>query len=537
MPVLNSNGVPTTVFKGDLAVDRQEGNGPESVISINLGESEEIGKVMFGDRKAIGADFRNAGRSRLMVFGDSIAGQSGAFLHAATSTIAGGDIKAGTNQITVANGALFAGGDKIAIPLYHGELFLTTVSSVATNVLTVADITPGLIRNASSVRTYTTTPRPDVDLGIGLANGAVALLGGPVDVISTYGYGGASAEQMLADLDRFLRHFKPNYVVFHLFENSLVATVASGGATIEQLKGLSRQAAWSCVENGAVPIVCSSLPYNLIPASRAADYDALVAYLTAQLSLDVPGSYGVDCSTKWLDTSNPTYPRSPIAGVTDGVHPNVNYRFTAAELTLVPVLRNILPKAKSLLDYVLTSREVSSFAGTGGTAINLVAGSIVPAGHSARAFGTAVATLSRNADGSLKIVGSWPNAANRTSDYITETFTFTFPPVWAGGKQWVKGFIRFRCNSLVGISQLFPECGANVGELNDLNPGVDFSMSMPADGREIVLETPIFQVNRASTTINVTLVIRPQTLSSPANAVIDVDPIEMGIVPATAGIY
>jgi len=31
MPVLNSNGVPTTVFRGDLAVDRQEGNGPESV--------------------------------------------------------------------------------------------------------------------------------------------------------------------------------------------------------------------------------------------------------------------------------------------------------------------------------------------------------------------------------------------------------------------------------------------------------------------------------------------------------------------------
>jgi len=46
MPVLNSNGVPTTVFKGDLAVDRQEGNGPESVLTVlstSAGELAEFG--------------------------------------------------------------------------------------------------------------------------------------------------------------------------------------------------------------------------------------------------------------------------------------------------------------------------------------------------------------------------------------------------------------------------------------------------------------------------------------------------------------
>jgi len=46
MPVLNSNGVPTTVFKGDLAVDRQEGNGPESVITGVVASTGVVGKVL-----------------------------------------------------------------------------------------------------------------------------------------------------------------------------------------------------------------------------------------------------------------------------------------------------------------------------------------------------------------------------------------------------------------------------------------------------------------------------------------------------------
>jgi len=46
MPVLNSNGVPTTVFKGDLAVDRQEGNGPESVVTMVTTSEGGIGKVV-----------------------------------------------------------------------------------------------------------------------------------------------------------------------------------------------------------------------------------------------------------------------------------------------------------------------------------------------------------------------------------------------------------------------------------------------------------------------------------------------------------
>jgi len=51
MPVLNSNGVPTTVFKGDLAVDRQEGNGPESVVTLVGGAT---GSLSASGRSVVG---------------------------------------------------------------------------------------------------------------------------------------------------------------------------------------------------------------------------------------------------------------------------------------------------------------------------------------------------------------------------------------------------------------------------------------------------------------------------------------------------
>lgn len=479
---------------------------------------------------------------KLLVFGCSIAQQCNAYLHNATSTTFATDIKAGANVITVANGALFTASQKVTVPLYNARLWTTTISSIAGNDLTIADKTPGLIRASSSITICTTPTVPAINQGYGAVNAAVALLGGPVEVVPSYGYGGAIYTQMYADLERDLRYYSPHFVALHMYENDLTSTVASGGASIEQFKAWARQMARLCLNYGAIPIVYSSMPYynsgasRGIPASRAADYDALAAYVgsgtNGQLSIDVPGAVGDNSlSYGWLDTSNPTWPRAPLAGWTDGVHPNTNKRF-AVGLIALPVLRDLLPTAWSRLEQVVSPLEVTRCDGTGGTASNLVGGSIVPKSHTIAAYGTAVCTTSRAADGALKIAVSWPGAANRSNDYVTDKYTMTFPTVWAGGTQRFKVYMRVRVNAMVGIAQLFPEVtiGAT-GENHAGQTGTDMCESIPADGRIIVLESPHFAIGVGATTIQPAFLVKPVTAGSPANAYIDMDVLELGVVP------
>lgn len=479
---------------------------------------------------------------KLLVFGCSIAQQCNVFLANVTSTTAATDVKAGANVITVANGALFTPGQKVTLPLYNARNWTTTISSISGNDLTIADKTPGLIRASSAITICTTPTTPNLNQGYGAVNAAVALLGGPVEVVPAYGYGGAIFTQMYADLERDLRYYSPHYVALHMYENDLTTAVSSGAATIEQFKAWARQMARLCLNYGAIPIVYSSMPYynsgasRGIPASRAGDYDALAEYVgsgtSGQLSKDVPGAVGDNSlSYGWLDTSNPTWPRAPLAGWTDGVHPNTNKRF-AVGLIALPVLRDALPPAGSRLEQVVSPLEVTRGDGTGGTGSNLQAGSIVPKSQTIAAYGTAVCTTSRASDGSLKIVGSWPGAAARTSDYITEKYTMTFPTVWAGGTQRFKVYMRVRVNSMVGIAQLFSEVTISpTGENHTSSTSVDMCESLPADGRIIVLESPHFSIGIGATTIQPALLIRPITASSPANAYIDMDVLELGVVP------
>lgn len=478
---------------------------------------------------------------KLLVFGCSIAQQCNAYLHNVTSTLSAVDVKAGATVLTVANGALFTAGQKITVPLYNARLWTTTISSIATNDLTIADKTPALIRASSSVTICTTPTLPALDQGYGAINAAVALLGGPVEVVPSYGYGGAIYIQMYADLERDLRYYSPHFVALHMYENDLTSTVASGGATLEQFKSWARQMSRLCLNYGAIPIVYSSMPYynssavRGIPASRAADYDAIAEYVgsgtSGQLSKDVPGAWGDNSlSYGWLDTSNPTWPRGPLAGWTDGVHPNTNKRFAVGAIA-APVLAKLLPPAGSRIEQVVSPLEVTRCEGTGGTASNLVGGSIVPKSHTIAAYGTAVCATSRNADGSLKIAGSWPGAANRSNDYITEKFTMTFPTVWAGSTQRFKVYMRVRINAMVGVAQIFPEVTINTGENHTGQTGVDMCETIPADGRVMVIESPHFAIGVGALTVVPAFLIKPITAISPANALIDMDVLELGIVP------
>jgi hypothetical protein len=55
--------------------------------------------------------------------------------------------------------------------------------------------------------------------------------------------------------------------------------------------------------------------------------------------------------------------------------------------------------------------------------------------------------------------------------------------------------------------------------------------SLLADGSVIMLETPVFAFGPLATSINLTVDIRPKDATSPANAAIDIDIIELGLLP------
>lgn len=525
---------------------------PQALISSSTSSDGGIGSTdpTTGLQTSMKTVVEKSGPYRLrgMGFGCSIMQQCNAYLNVTTSTVSGGDIKAGVNQITVANGALYTAGQMIAVPLYNARIWTTTISSIAGNVLTIADKTPGLIRNGSAVTSFTSGLVPSLNQGYGAFNAAIALLGGGVEVLPTYGYGGAIYQQMYADLERDLRYYRPHFVALHMFENDMTSNPASG-ASLAQMLGWARQCARLCLSYGATPIVYSSMPYYNgsvgVPASRAADYDALSDYVgsgtSGQLSKDVPGAIG-DNSVSWAWTdpaylNDPSFPRRPLPGWTDGVHPNTNKRF-AVGLVALPVLKSILPAAGSLLDYVITPRETSAMAGNNGTVSMLQAGSVSPKGHTAAVYTANVtATTSKNADGSLKIAATWPGAASRSGDYIVDRYSYTIPTVWAGSTQRFRGFVRFRVNSMVGIAQIYPELqlyeSGTARETFDGHTGLDMCESIPADGRTMILHTPVFAFGPLATSINVNFLIRPKDASSPSGALVDVDIVEMGIIPVT----
>lgn len=589
-------------------------------------------------------------RPKLLIFGCSIAQQSCQYIHSPTST-ASGEQKGGTNQLVVANGALFTAGQKIAVTLYNGRIWTTTISSIATNTLTLADPMIGYVRSGASVAIITTPTLPSLDQGFGVFNAANVLVGNRAEAVSAWGYGGAVCNAMLLDLERDLRYYRPQLVALHLFENDLTGAT---GATLDQLIAWAKQAARLCLSYGATPIVCSSMPYfngtSGVPASRAAAFDGLLAYLCtpvnnglSQLQIDVPGAQSIDLSTPWLDpdfVNDASWPRRPIwaavkgedlttaeqvmsswtaitsggfqvyidgvlknitglnfstdttltqvaariktalgvnglcswegsrfvirgpsaityvtaassgtdisaklkltaataasiqQGWTDGVHPSTRMRWAVGKFAM-PLLRKLLPSAPSIADYTISSRENAIGAGSGGalSGPGTNAASVAPKDWVVGSTGAALLTTTRNADGSVKIVGSWPGAAGRNTDYVYVRYPFWVPGVWVAGTQRFRVIAVVRVNSLVGIGQVYAEAQLNTGEDHVGSHGIDMAYSLPADGSLIALESPIFNIGVGATTITPWLAIKPFDASSPANASCDIDVVSLCVVP------
>lgn len=472
-------------------------------------------------------------RIRMLGFGCSISQMDQDFAHAATTTVAG-ETKAGSATLNVASGAGFSDGDWVIVPLYTSQLWKTQIT-VSGNTLTPATPTPQLIRAAATVtKSAYANGNADVDRSLNIVGAAVALLGGSVELVNGYGYGGAQAGQMISDFISWFNFYRPHICTFHLSENDWT-TSESGVSTVSQVKGITQFMAQHCVNNDCVPVVFSSVPYTLIGSSRAAAYDEYLRWVVYDLPKIIPGAIGADASTKWLDKSNPTHPRSPIAGWTDNVHPNVNKRFAVGMAAGVPALAGVLPPSRSLAYMSVNPITQTRLEGTGGTNSSMDGASVIPAGYNFSRFGT-VATMksTRNADGSLHFLCTWPSGQARSRSVDTGYFRalWTFQPSMAGSGQYFRVYARFAVRQNVEISQLYPSVIITGNETYAANTGVDFMESCPEGSGIICLETPAFTLHATAVSLTIGMFVSPKTNASPANdAVCEFDLYELGMIP------
>lgn len=537
----------------------KRGGGYEKVATVPIGSqalgvtqsAHGIAKITAGDASPpvaamIGADSRE--RKRLLSWGHSISEQclpnTSTLTTSSTAAVSKGSV-----VIPVTNGAALTANDVVAIRLYNGHYWHTTVASVASNNVTIADKLPAYIKLGASL-TKVSAPLTQAAMisSYGCGNAAVALLGGCVEVVYGYGYGGATQLQMIIDFERYLRYYRPDYCLIHMYENDLADGNTPGGSTLEMMQERTR---WMCrmaQSYGAVPIVVTSGPYYKagpigVTGQRILDYDAIATWVMNVLPLEAPGAHGVDISTQYTDPAylNDAYGRRPLPGYTDGVHLNNNKRFFAGQI-VAPQIKDLLPPAEPLVGYALSDRYLTTLTGTGGTATNLAGGSVVPAGYTGVAAGTAVVTISKNADGSTRIVAEWPAAASNSADTFMLSYLFgaippsynlsTVPPSWPGTTRAMTGYARIKIRESAGVASVAPviEFRPSYNKY-DGTQSIDMLDSMPVGDGMICLTTPQFTIPEATVRLDVQLLIKPKAAASPANGRIVVDVYELGVLP------
>ena len=91
--------------------------------------------------------------------------------------------------------------------------------------------------------------------------------------------------------------------------------------------------------------------------------------------------------------------------------------------------------------------------------------------------------------------------------------------------------MRYRVNSSVGIAHIYPSALISPGYDNHAgNSGSDMHDTHPTDGRIMLLTTPHFEIGPGNTSIELAFRVAPKTAASPANAAVDMDILEFGLV-------
>lgn len=461
-----------------------------------------------------------ASRPRLLIMGNSIAGQScraGALYTSKVAAAAGSGIKPGSNQITLATGGVAAlsltTNDYIVVQLANQQPWPVQVTAIAGEVLTLAKRLPFTVRTVSGSEAGVSKVTAPVLFGgswrqqFGIHNLANALAGGLFEVVPGYGHGSATALDVLGVLPQHLEFYRPAVVMLSLFENAFSVSTPA-----QDMIDIADRAAGLCLAAGARPIILHSLPTTSVGASLADEYDDL---RTAILNIGsrVPGAIGVDPGGIYLDTSNGTNPRRPLSGWTDGVvHPIESKRATIAlDGGLVAALQSCAQGQAPNIPAMLHGAN-PKLAGTGGTAGGGTTGTVA-ASTTISCSGTGLsAVAAKNADDSQRVTASDAGAVTAGTEVASVAQTYTLPVSW-GFRTRVKLMAEVTVHSQTNLGAL--RIATAFGS-QDVDLRTSASSSEPFDsalvGRKIVLESmPVPVLDPSVTSATITLSFRTIT--------------------------
>lgn len=523
--VSNSYGVRTTnskvVYKNDDSY--QDVFIPTGTVPVVATPSGPV--VVSGDYIVQIPVTRATGRAKIGVFGNSIAGQSCSALPVATTSTDAVAAR-GATTLSLASTAGFVDGSKVAIQAYDGTIMRAVQTGApAGSVITLTAPLEKSARSGAAVNIYTTAEAPLLRNSYGIMSTAISLLGGRVEpAVVGYGYGGASAADILLDLPGYIDRVSPRYLILHLFENDIATK------TLAQLQSYARRAAEICIASGVVPIFVTPVPSaSYTGAGISAVFDGIVSYLKTSIPALYPYALHVDVSSLWLDKTQPSN-RYPLVGWTDGIHPVMGKQYTIAT-AVAPQLDAVIPDSDfSFADIAITPNP--TLAGTtgtvqgGGTKSGVVATSFVSTTNSG-----ATAVYSKNADESQKCVYTVASCTATSQNIQLET-SATFVNSGLSSTQSVKAFTKLRINSKSNVDYHVLYLVMPGGEVHGLGVGaVDLLRTTDSEGRILTLESLPVRLPAGATSAIARYSVSP--LIGGVAVAMDVDILEMGIVVST----
>jgi len=467
------------------------------------------------------AKVNNGIRPKLLMFGNSLAGQSCIYLASGQTTTTAAAV-AGASTITVAAIGAIVAGSKIAVQSYEQTVAEVKVLSVAGNIITLTEPLKKMVRLNALVQLYTTSKPTNIRSGGGAVSSALALLGQPVDLLQGYGYGGGSLAEIVIDLPNQLEQNRPAYVMIIAPENSI-----AHGVSLAELIRQTKYMLATCQSYGAIAFISTAWASNSYSAAQAATYDGYNDFVRG-CQAEFPQAVPCDVGKQWIDPAQPTL-RAPLAGWTDGVHPLANKFFTIGTY-FRDAMRAYLPAAKSMLNYSLLPN--STLSGAGGGAVGLQAGSVVPANTDYTAY-TMIATTSAAAVGS-RLQLSVPGLSDVNANQLVVKQRFNFALNGGCDGQRLAAYLKYKAANLTGCSMVTVALVFSGGESYSVNQNGGQATDPAMLGTEIQIETVSTPVPFGSTWVD--CIVMVYVVSGLNNGVnIDLNLMEIGIIPSARG--
>jgi hypothetical protein len=518
-----------TCITGTIDFSETVADGANSLITAATDSNNNVtGLVGPGGITLPLTQLKASSRPTMLLVGNSLAGVNTRSVAVYTTTITAAGVRPGATTLTLVAGGVAAlslsVNDYIAVGLCNQQPWVVQVTGIAGEVLTLAQRTPMYLRISAGVQKVTLPSLFPTNYrgGFGWVNIANAMCGAPYSLIPGYGFGSGMFSEIISDLAKQLEHHRPNMVFFIPYENDIASGVA-----YDVLARLTVQAAYMCLNAGATPVFQHCMPSSSIDNSgKSAVYDQINALLDT-ISLTIPGVRSINFGRVYLSTAVSTK-REPLAGWTDGVHPNDD-KYLVIARSKVTEMASILGTRSSTNSFNLLGLN-PSLSGTGGTASGLQGGSVVPANTTITANAGVTCTTSKNGEDKLVIGMTIPGASNISTTQLTISQTVNLPNTYSSNTS-IKAVCRMRITGAgmqhISMLQLAAACGTM--NTDSRGPGNLTKTDFFINGDVLTIETmPMPLRDPSATTLVVSIVFRPETLSSPSGVVLDCIVDELG---------